>query len=137
MLSWRNRTSETRDIASGRAFDVRTVVLFAVLVGLFSIVSTGLIVWIGQKGMFAAAIATGIADAHAAAVSTATLVAAGKTDSASGALAILCALSANMIAKAPLSFAVGPRAFAARVTAGIVILLVALWSGFLWNELNL
>jgi len=136
VLSWRGHSIESPNLAPGRAFDMGTVLLFAFFVGLFSILSTGLTFWIGKSGMFAAALATGLADVHAAAASIATLVAAGKIDGASGALAILCALSANMIAKIPLSFVVGPRPFAVRVAAGLIILLSALWSGYGWNTLR-
>ncbi len=134
LLFRRSPPGEGLQPESGRAFNVKTVLVFAFLVGFFSVLSAALMLWIGNRGLFAGAIVTGIADAHAAAVSTATLVAAGKTNSFLGGLAILCALSANMTAKAPLAFATGPRGFGARVTAGLIILLVALWAGYFWNS---
>ena len=123
-------------IAAGRAFDFRTILVFALLVGVFAALSTFLMAWLGSTGLFAGAIATGLADAHAAAVSIATLVGAGKADAATGARAILLALSANMAAKIPAAFALGPLSFSVRVALGLAILLVALWCGNYWNPLG-
>ena len=62
----------------------------------------------------------------------ATLVASGKISSASGAFAILTGFSANMLAKVPTAFAMGPRGYAGRVTAGLCLLVAGLWAGYGW-----
>jgi uncharacterized membrane protein (DUF4010 family) len=119
----------------GRAFDARTAVLFAVLVAVFALVSTGLTTWLGSAGTLAGAAVTGLADAHATAVSVATLAIAGTIGEDAAALAILIGLSANMAAKAPMAFTLGPPAYAMRVTLGLALLLIGLWAGYAWEML--
>lgn len=128
-LAWRANAPARHDI-TGRAFDLKVIAIFAGLVVLFSFVSALLVERFGSQGMLASAIATGLVDAHATAVSIATLVAAGKADMEIGRLAILIGLSCNMAIKIPAAFALGPRAFAIKVGGGIAILITGLWCGF-------
>ena len=116
-----------------RAFDIRTAVTFAALVVTFSLLSWALIAWVGQAAIFASVTATALIDAHAAAVSVATLVASNKLSVPSGAFAILAGFSVNMIAKAPTAFALGPLGYGMRVTAGLLILIAGLWAGYAWG----
>jgi uncharacterized membrane protein (DUF4010 family) len=118
-----------------RAFDVRTAMIFAGLVAVFSLISWAIIAWFGQKAIFASVIATALIDAHAAAVSIATLVASNRLDAPAGAFAILVGFSANMIAKAPTAFALGPWGYGIRVTAGLLMLIGGLWVGYAWSML--
>jgi len=135
ILAWRARMVEAAPAGASRAFDLRTILIFAGLVGAFSLVSWALISWLGEAAILASVIATALIDAHAAAVSVATLVASGKLDAGSGAFAILTGFSANMIAKVPAAFALGTRAFARRVSGGLFVLVAGLWAGFGWNLL--
>ena len=133
VLTLRAAWAETEPMASGRAFNVWTAVLFAALVAIFALISTALTAWLGTAGALAGAAVTGLADAHATAVSLATLSIAGKISEDSAALAILIGLSANMVAKAPVAFTLGPRAYAMRVTLGLALLLVGVWGGYAWE----
>jgi len=128
-LAWRARSPVERDL-HGRAFDLKVIAVFAGLVVLFSFASALLVERFGAQGMLASAIATGFVDAHATAVSIATLVVAGRTDMQTGQLAILIGLSANMAVKIPAAFMLGPRPFAVKVGGGIAILITGLWCGF-------
>jgi uncharacterized membrane protein (DUF4010 family) len=78
----------------------------------------------------ASAAATGLVDAHAAAVSMATLNDSGRLDTATAALAILVGLTVNMLVKAPVAFAMGAPSFARRVSLGVVIMLAVLWAAY-------
>lgn len=120
----------------GHAFDVKTILMFASLVAVFSLLSACLVVWFGDYGVLGGAVTTGLIDVHAAAVSIATLMASGKINSNLGALAILVALSTNMVSKIPAAFALGSRGFAIRVAVGLTALLVGLWAGYGWEVLN-
>jgi uncharacterized membrane protein (DUF4010 family) len=133
LLIGRRTATELRSNQPGRAFDLKTVALFAALVGVFSLVSAGLITWLGNDGALASAVATGLIDVHAAAVSIATLMASGKITATLGALAILIALTTNMASKIPAAFVAGPPRYALRVTFGLAILIVGLWSGYAWQ----
>jgi uncharacterized membrane protein (DUF4010 family) len=133
VLAWRARTTDSLPPGpSSRAFEMKTALIFAGLVAAFSLVSWALMTWFGEAGIFASVAATALIDAHAAAVSVATLVASGKLDAPSGAFAILVGFSANMIAKVPTAFAMGPPRFAWRVTAGVIVLVSGLWTGYGW-----
>jgi uncharacterized membrane protein (DUF4010 family) len=120
-------------MAPGRAFNVWIALLFAALVAMFALISTALTAWLGTAGALAGAAVTGLADAHATAVSLATLHTAGKISEDSAALAILIGLSVNMVAKAPVAFTLGPRAYAMRVTLGLALLLAGIWGGHAWE----
>ncbi len=129
MLAWRAKSADRPD-ANGRAFDLKIIAVFAALVVVFSFVSTFLVERFGTEGMLASALATGLVDAHATAVSIATLVVADKTDLDTGRLAILMGLSANMAIKIPAAFVLGPRPFAIQVAAGLTLLIAGLWCGY-------
>jgi uncharacterized membrane protein (DUF4010 family) len=62
----------------GRAFNVVSVLIFVALVGGFSIASDLLVRWLGATGALVGAAVMGLADAHAASASMATLTAAGR-----------------------------------------------------------
>lgn len=130
LSEWRLRAVDAGPVDAGTAFSLATVLTFAVLVGAFALLSAGLLAGFGERGVIAGAIGTGLVDAHAASVSVATLVASGKLNDAEGALAIVTAVSANMAVKIPATLVLGPRAFAWRVSAGLVIFQLALWAGY-------
>jgi uncharacterized membrane protein (DUF4010 family) len=115
---------------AGRAFNTLSVLVFVALVGGFSMVSELLVRWLGTSGVLIGAAAMGLADAHAAAASTAALTAAGRVGLAAGAMAVLIALTTNMAIKIPVAYASGNRGFAIRVAGGAALLIVALWIGY-------
>jgi uncharacterized membrane protein (DUF4010 family) len=117
-------------VTSGRAFNLKTVIVFSLLVILFASLSAALVTRAGEAGLIVGALVTGLVDAHAAAVAIATMIAAGKVAPAPGGLAILAALSGNMAIKIPAAFALGPRPFAIRITIGLILLLAGLWAGY-------
>jgi uncharacterized membrane protein (DUF4010 family) len=134
-LAWRDRKAHVDRVGPTRAFDLRTALIFVGLVGAFSLLSWALIAWFGQSLIFASVIGTALIDAHAAAVSVATLVASGKLDAMAGSFAILVGFSANMLAKTPTAFAVGGSAYGMRVGLGLALLVIGLWTGFAWATL--
>ena len=125
----RRATSAGEQDDDSRAFDLKIIAVFAGLVVAFSFVSTLLVERFGADGMLASAVATGVVDAHATAVSIATVVVAGKAELETGRLAILIGLSANMAVKIPAAFLLGPRPFAFQVSTGLAILIAGLWCG--------
>jgi len=113
------------------SFQFRTVLIFALFLGAFSLVENAAFAWFGSAGIFASAVITGAIDVHAAATAVATVVADGRADLLSGDRAILLALTANMLVKMPLSFAAGTRAFGIRVSVGLAMLVASLWGAVL------
>src|SRR5205823_4337771 len=57
----------------GRAFDFAMALMFVAIVGVFTAVSRLLTIWLGDVGAVVGGAVTGVADAHAAGVSMATL----------------------------------------------------------------
>jgi uncharacterized membrane protein (DUF4010 family) len=106
----------------GRAFDLRAVALFVGLVAGFTLVSRGLEHWLGDTGVLAGVAATGLADAHAAALSMANMAAAGALSDRTAALGVLIALVTNMLVKAPTAWILGGRDYGLRVSLGAVLL---------------
>ena len=129
-MGWRAARTDPGPIAAGHAFDVRMAVVFTALVAVFAGVGRLLTATLGASGVIAGSAATGLVDAHATAVSLATLFAAHSVLASTASLAILVGLSVNMAAKVPVAFALGPPAFAWRVTVGLTLLIVGLWAGF-------
>jgi uncharacterized membrane protein (DUF4010 family) len=121
----RRDTSPHAPAATGRAFDLRAVALFVGLVAGFTLISQGLEHWLGDAGVLAGAAATGLADAHAAALSIANMAAAGALSDRTAALGVLIALVANMLVKAPTAWVLGGRDYGLRVSLGAVLLAVS------------
>ena len=113
----------------GRAFNPLAVLLFVAVVGGFSLTAELLIRWLGTPGALAAAAVMGLADAHAAAVSMATLLAGGRMAAAAAAVGVVLALTTNMAVKVPTAFVTGGRCYGRRVSVGVGLLLTGLWLG--------
>jgi uncharacterized membrane protein (DUF4010 family) len=127
LLSRRAFSKPPQHPITGASFQVRTILIFALFLGVFSLIENAAFGWFGSAGIFASAIITGAIDVHAAATAVATLVADRRADLSSGNLAILLALTANMLVKMPLSFAAGTGAFGFRVSSGLAMLVASLW----------
>ncbi|MCA6224305.1 MAG: DUF4010 domain-containing protein, partial [Phenylobacterium sp.] len=123
------------DGAAGRAFDLSATAFFVGLVAACTLLSRLLELWLGDRGVLAGAAATGLADAHAAALSVTGLAAAGKLPDAFAALGILVALVANMLIKAPTAWVLGGPAYGIRVSLGAVLLATGVLAGAVFGGL--
>lgn len=133
-LSWQGGGVNTIEPSDGRAFDIRIAVFFAGLVAVFALVGKFVTDWLGGNGLLASAAATGLVDVHATSVSIAALTAGDTVALSIGALAVMAALTTNMGIKVPTSFAFGPRGFAVRVSAGLLMLIGGMWAGHAAGE---
>jgi uncharacterized membrane protein (DUF4010 family) len=113
----------------GRAFDLKTAVSFAAVVGVVLVVSAALSAWLGTRGTLLAAGVTGLADAHATAASVASLVKAGKLPMDAALGAIIIGLSTNSLMKVAVAFHAGGSAYAARIVPGLLLVIAAVWLG--------
>lgn len=84
---------------------------------------------IGNAGIVLVSSASGFVDAHATTASIATLHQAREIDDEMAGLAIVAALSANTLTKVVIALASGPRAYALRVTIGVLAIAAASWLG--------
>ena len=84
----------------------------------------------GQAGVTAAAAMGGIVDTHAAAMSVAALVAAGKITDHAAVIPILAAMTANAAMKIGMAFTTGGRAYGVRIAAGVGLSMLTAWAVF-------
>lgn len=112
----------------GRAFSLKSAVLFAGMIAAMLFLSAALNAWLGKAGVLAAAAVAGFADTHSAAVSVASLVAASKFTARDAVLPILAGLTTNTISKAAVAISTGGRRFAMQIIPGLVIVIAAAWA---------
>lgn len=111
----------------GRSFSVKTAMMLAAIIALALLASAALNTWFGQAGLVLASGVAGLADAHAATISVASLALADKLLAADAAIAILVAFSVNAFSKVVAATITGGREFAQKVTLGIIIQVAAIW----------
>ena len=128
-LVFRTPNPIAKPVFAGRAFNGVTVLLLVALVGGFSLASELLIHWLGISGALVGAALMGLADAHAASVSMATLLAGGRLPASTALTGIILALTTNMAVKIPTAFVAGGPSYGRLVTIGVGLLLAGLWSG--------
>ncbi len=113
-----------------KTFSVKTALLFAAIIAVALVVSAALKAWFGQAGLVVASAAAGVADAHAAAISVASLAAASKLGPESAVIPILVAFSVNAISKAVMAFVSGSKDFSRQVILGLIVQISATWAGW-------
>ena len=114
-----------------RAVDLTSALAFAAIVTAALVLVAALHRWLGERGVLLGAILGGAADVHAAAISTAALVARGELAAPPAAMPVLGALTANSLVKVGIAIAAGPRGYSIRVGLGLGLLIAAAWAGWL------
>lgn len=134
LFTWRSlRERDGGPVDAGTTFSVKAALVLAALIAAVLIVAAALKTWFGQAGLVAAAGIAGFADTHAAAVSVASLAAAGRLDADAAAAPILVALSTNTASKLAMAVTGGGTRFAAQVAPGLMLVAAAAWGGWwLW-----
>jgi uncharacterized membrane protein (DUF4010 family) len=125
--SARSRTPET--ISPGRAFDLRSAVLFAGLLTAVILAGAALTDALGTTGLTLAAAVAGFADAQAATASAASLVATGSIDPKDALVPVFAGLTTNTVSKAVAAAVAGRFRFALGVWPGLAILVGSVWAG--------
>jgi len=128
---WALRQKTELHQQSGRAFSIGTAVAFALTLASILIASAALRDWFGETGVILATAVAGFVDTHAAAISVASLVAAGKLHALDATVPILAGLSTNTVSKIFFAAASGERPFAFRVIPGLIIVVLVAWAGAL------
>lgn len=131
MYALRSAREAAPSVKRGRAFSMKSAIGFALAVTGVMFVSSLAASRYGQAGLFVAASVAGLADAHAPAASVAAVHAAGAIQREQAVIGILAAMTANSATKVALAFTAGPRAYAGRVAAGVVLVAAAAWAGWL------
>ena len=113
----------------GQPFSLKTALLFAATVSSFMLLAAALNQWLGREGVIVAAAIAGFADTHSAAVSVASLVAAGKLSANEAVLPILAGLTTNTITKAVLAILSGNWQFITAIILGLILVILSAWIG--------
>jgi uncharacterized membrane protein (DUF4010 family) len=133
LRSFRQKTQG--DVPPGRPFSPKTAVLFVLVVGVALAVATALTYWLGGRGLLIGTGVAGLGDAHAAAISAASLAASGKAEVSLAAIAVLTGFSTNAVSKTVVAFSLGDRRFALALLPGIVLMVLAAWAGWFVRSL--
>jgi uncharacterized membrane protein (DUF4010 family) len=129
------RETMQQDLPAGRPFSPKTALLFVLVVGVALAISTALTSWLGNRGLLLATGIAGLGDAHAAAISAASLAAGGKAEVPLAALAALVGFSTNSVSKAVVAFSLGDRRFALELLPGLALMVLAAWAGWFMRSL--
>jgi uncharacterized membrane protein (DUF4010 family) len=127
------RQSPEREPPAGRPFDPKTALLFVVVVGLTLVISAALTSWLGERGLLLASGFSGFSDAHAAAISAATLAAGELASTQLATVAVLVAFSTNAVSKFVVAFSMGTRQYAFELLPGLILMVAGAWAGWLWR----
>lgn len=130
-FAWRSvRHFEDRDPPAGRPFDPKTALVFMLVVGAALVISAGATQWLGDRGLILASGLAGFGDAHAAAISAATLAAGERTSTQFSSLAVLVAFSTNAVSKSVVAFSMGTRQYALELMPGLLLMVAGAWAGW-------
>lgn len=124
------REMSAADSPKGRPFEPKTAIVFVLVVGVTLLVSALLTQWLGDHGLILAAAVAGFTDAHASAISSASLAASGHTHAALAALAVLVGFTANTVSKTVVAFSLGDRRYAYELTPGLILMAAAAWGAW-------
>jgi uncharacterized membrane protein (DUF4010 family) len=113
--------------AAGGAFSLKSALLMVAGMAGILLLTANVQPLFGQAGVTLGAAFGGILDTHAAAMSVAALVAAGRMSVDAAVVPVLAAMSANAAMKVGMAFGTGGDRFALRVGAGIGLSLLAAW----------
>lgn len=125
------RSAPDAAMADERAFSLGAALLLALSMAGILLLTAAVQPYFGGAGVALGAALGGIVDTHAAAMSVAALVAAGKLTSTAAVLPILCAMSVNAVMKVAMATAAGTAAYVVRVGAGIALSMAAAWAAAL------
>jgi len=114
---------------AGRPFDPKTAFVFVAVVGAALVATALLTQWLGTRGLLLASTVSGLGDAHAAAISAASLAANGAATLDLAAMAVLAGFTTNALSKLIVAFSLGDRHYALALAPGIGLSVAAAWAG--------
>lgn len=122
--------SAAEDSPKGRPFEPKTAIVFVLVVGMTLLISALLTQWLGDRGLLLAAGVAGFTDAHAPAISSASMAASGRAQTEFAALAVLIGFSTNIVSKTAVAFSLGDRRYAYELTPGLILMAAAAWGAW-------
>ena len=125
-----SRESGEGPVTGGRAFNLKAALAFGAIVAGVLFIAGAVNEEVGSGGLILAAALGGVADAHAAGIAVATIVASGGAEVEVGVVAILAGLTTNTASKMVAARAGGPWRYALPVWAGLIAVIAAAWGGW-------
>ncbi len=119
--------SESGNATPGRAFSVGAALLLAAGMAGILVLTAAAQPLFGTAGVTMGAALGGIVDTHAAAMSVASLVAAGKLAAPAAVVPILAAMTVNATMKVAMATSTGTTAYVLRIGAGVGLSMAACW----------
>jgi len=123
------RESGPSSMQVGRAFSLKTALLFASMIAVVQLLAAALNARFGSNGVIVGSALAGFADSHAPAVSVASLAASGKLDAHASIFAILAGLTTNTFTKMVVAILNGGRRFALQIIPGLILVILGAWAG--------
>ncbi|HEX6388461.1 MAG TPA: DUF4010 domain-containing protein [Solirubrobacteraceae bacterium] len=114
----------------GRAFDIKAPLILALTISAVLTVANLLQDVLGPSGALIAVAVGGFADAQSAAVSAASLAAAGRLETGTAALGVVIALTTNSLTKCAFATAFRQRRAILHVWGGIAAISASAWVGY-------
>ncbi|EON15275.1 MULTISPECIES: MgtC/SapB family protein [Pandoraea] len=131
---WRaSRQATPQTVHVGGGIDMRSALVLTASVSLVMLASGVLSRWFGNAGLLAVAMAGGLADAHSVAASVTSLAEQGRLSAAGAALPILAGASTNAFSKGVVALLSGGPRFAKIVVPGLVLVMGAVWLGYVFS----
>jgi uncharacterized membrane protein (DUF4010 family) len=124
------RRGQPQQPVNGRLFGLGTALLLGGMLALVQLLAAAMRMWLGAGGLAVAMALAGLADAHAAAISVASMVATGTLAPMAAGAPILLAFSTNTLTKAVLAVIAGDARYARPVLIGLALVLAATWLGW-------
>lgn len=117
----------------GRAFNLWHAIGFATLLSVVTSTVALASAHFGQSAVNLATALAGFFDVHAASASAFSLAANHKLEARGVLVPMLLAVTTNTLSKMGAAFVAGGRAYALRVSAGLLVVLAAAWAPLLWS----
>jgi uncharacterized membrane protein (DUF4010 family) len=126
--------SRDKPLSEG-AFSIKSTLIIAGTMSAMLVVAAGVKDRLGEAGIIAAAAIAGVVDAHATAISIASLAASGQIQAADAVAPILAGMTTNAFSKCLVAATAGSRVFALRVILGVALSLAATWAVALFTAM--
>jgi uncharacterized membrane protein (DUF4010 family) len=131
VLYWRSahRSDEPDGRPLRNPFELKSAFTFGALYAVVLVAARAAQMYLGTAGIYASAIASGLADVDAVTLSMAELSARGGLDVQTAGRAVVLAVASNTVVKGAMVLALGSRGMA-RVVAPVLVVVLALMLGF-------
>jgi uncharacterized membrane protein (DUF4010 family) len=125
VLYFASKNAGEQDVQVSNPFELRKAITFGLLYGVILVVARAAQVYLGEAGIYASSILSGLADVDAITLSMAELSGSGNVAEVVAARAIVLAGMANTVVKGGVVLATGSVALKRSIWPGFVLILVA------------